>query len=180
MKETDFKKTLQIAMELGVMFHHGQSWGVLPYSVHLYEVWKTLIEFGFSDVTKEMHQNLQIAAWLHDSIEDSSVNPEQLINNFGKKIFKIIWAVTDADGKNRAERKRATYPKLIKNESAITLKMADRLTNIRYSKIMENTKKFKMYQKEHEEFKNVLSKAERVDFRANTMLFEQGKLLGEI
>lgn len=73
------------------------------------------------------------AAWLHDTVEDTSVTIEQIKENFGAKVAELVWMLTDIsrpeDG-NRAQRK-AIDRKHIANASAEaqTIKLADLIDN---------------------------------------------------
>jgi (p)ppGpp synthase/HD superfamily hydrolase len=66
------------------------------------------------------------AGWLHDTIEDTDTTHLVLFFEFGKEIADIVWAVSSEPGKNRHEKFRNTAPKIIANEKAIIVKLANK------------------------------------------------------
>lgn len=127
--------------------HGTQKYGKFPYSYHLKEVVDILTEH------KEASEYLQVAAWLHDVLEDTDKTFEWLICEFGKTISRTVYAVTDEPGKNREERHLRTYPKILAaGRDATALKLADRIANTRNS-LKYNHKIYKMYAKEYTNFK---------------------------
>lgn len=128
--------------------HRNQSYGTpgVPYTVHLYDVVRVLIEFGFRA------ERLIAAAWLHDIIEDTPCNYYDVLEATSDEVADIVYAVTDELGKNRRERKEKTLPKLKGFEDAMAVKLADRIANVRDAHInTPNT--LNMYRKDWPEFK---------------------------
>ena len=71
-------------------------------------------------------------ALLHDTVEDTNVTREQIAEEFGWKIFKLVVELTDVtkpeDG-NRATRKAIEAKRLgMASKEAQTIKLADLLT----------------------------------------------------
>jgi guanosine-3',5'-bis(diphosphate) 3'-pyrophosphohydrolase len=133
--------------------HLNQKYGNKPYYEHLEDVVRVLRRSGFFD------NNVVLSAgWLHDCIEDQGVTEEQLTNEFGSEVAKLVVAVTDAPGSNRKERKAATYPKIrAAGKWAIAIKLADRIANVgrcRYDSSKSDL--LEMYRAEQEEFKSQL------------------------
>lgn len=130
-----------------------QMYGVFPYAKHLRDVDNVLVRFGL------VHElELRAAAWLHDVLEDiQPAIPYALIADmFGTEVFNLVYAVSDdAAGKNRKERKALTFKKLKLYQSAIPLKLADRIANIEWS-LLTNIGLLRMYLKEHNEFEENL------------------------
>lgn len=92
-----------------------------------------------------------VAAWLHDVVEDTEVSLNDIRNNYGGNVARLVDCVTDADGANRAERKAGMYAKLSSGPAlARRLKLADRIANMTAS--MENPKMRAMYRSEFPEF----------------------------
>jgi guanosine-3',5'-bis(diphosphate) 3'-pyrophosphohydrolase len=136
------------ARSLATRLHAFQIYGDgLPYDYHLEAVVDVLKFFGFKD------ENIIASAWLHDVLEDTSINYAYLVREFNKEIADMVYAVTGELGKNRKERHQKTYPKIKGNSLATVLKLADRIANVKYSYFSSSTHdKFNMYRAEHKEF----------------------------
>lgn len=147
---TDFTVTIDpliVARYYAAQAHAGQTYGVLPYTHHLQEVEATVREFfGVSD------EQLLVAAWLHDVLEDTDRKPKHIAEIFGQGVADLVVAVTDVPAENRKARKALTLPQIRKaGDRAIALKVADRLANVRHGgRLVE------MYKREHGDFKREL------------------------
>lgn len=129
--------------------HAGQLYGGLPYLAHLEAVAAVAAEF-------EAPETVEIAAYLHDTLEDTAVTFEELEQEFGPEVARLVEAVTDKHGANRAERHQATYPALrAAGPDAVLLKLCDRLANVRASAIGAPAK-LAVYREEFPEFRSVL------------------------
>lgn len=129
--------------------HYGQKYGTFDYDFHLNHVCEVLIKFGIID------EELLISAWLHDIIEDTSWTKEDVEIEFGSTVSEIVENVTDAEGKNRKERKDKTYIKIVRDRRSVILKVADRIANIKHS-LKVRSRHLGMYVKEHGEFSKQL------------------------
>jgi len=126
--------------------HGDQKYGEHPYKHHLDMVYK-------ESLCHDLPPIISVASFLHDVLEDTDVTYEDLVKEFGSdKLASLVFCVTDEPGKNRKERKAATYPKLKGNPNAIALKLCDRISNVRYCVESGNTDLLKMYKKEQPEF----------------------------
>ena len=96
-----------------------------------------------------------LASILHDTLEDTEFNYNDLVAATSVEIAEIVYDVTDELGRNRFERHTKTYPKTAANPKAILVKLADRIANTRHSKRGE-TRFFKMYRREYNEFREAL------------------------
>lgn len=122
-----------------------QLYGVLPYTHHLAAVEAVLREYGSSD-------ELLIAAWLHDIVEDTDVKIRDIEENFGSTVATLVAAVTSEPGPNRKTRNALTYPKIRETgPEAIRLKLADRIANV-----CSGGSSKQMYAKEHGDFRHAL------------------------
>jgi len=132
--------------------------GESSYYIHLEIVAQLAKHFGFD-------KTIQEAAYLHDILEDTNVVEQDLKDaGISDEIISIVKAVTDEPGKNRKEKKKATYPKIKANKDALKLKLCDRLANVMVSIICEPSK-FKMYRDEHQEFlDNLYDSEDNKDF----------------
>lgn len=139
---------IEVARQFADMVHEdrGQKYDGKKYLFHLESVYKTLLNNNVTDKT------LLCAAYLHDIVEDCEVAIPTISNLFGDKVAELVYAVTDEDGINRKERKSKTYGKIVKNNDAICLKLADRIANVSHGIESNNERMFRMYLKESEEF----------------------------
>ena len=99
-----------------------------PYVNHLTEVARLVAQ-----ATGGKDEKLIIAALLHDVLEDQSmhVSHAMLVENFGKRVARIVQEVTDDKSLPKAERKRLQVlhaPHL--SRRAKILKIADKAANL--------------------------------------------------
>jgi len=140
---------LSKAREFAADAHLGQEYDGGPYTKHLYAVVNVLARFGVND------EELQMAAWLHDTVEDTDVSLEEIEELFGARVRDLVWRVTNEPGKNRKERHVKTYVKIKASKDAVVLKLADRIANVEAS--IEHEQDFlNMYKKEFQGFKEAL------------------------
>lgn len=98
-----------------------------PYINHPLEVSNLLASIG-----KVEDYDILIAAILHDTIEDTDTNPEELSELFGEKVCRFVLEVTDDKSLPKAERKRLQIehaPHL--SDGAKLIKLADKISNIK-------------------------------------------------
>jgi len=145
------------ARQLAIAAHGDQSYGDKPYEHHLQAVVEVLKRFGVQ-LDDPSTAPLLIAAWLHDSLEDTQLTRDEVEIQFGPAVAELVWRVTDEPGATRKERKPATYRKTRENESAIVLKLADRIANVEAS-VASGGRLLDMYQREHPDFKAALQSA---------------------
>lgn len=150
----EIEKRFEQARKLAIAVHGDQKYGELPYEYHLQAVVDILKRFGASleDVSTAP---LLIAAWLHDSLEDTALTRTEVETQFDSEIAELVWRVTDEPGATRKERKPATYRKTRESQTAIILKLADRIANVE-SSLASKSGLLRMYRREHEEFKQAL------------------------
>lgn len=89
------------ARAFAVAAHGGQLYGDLPYAAHLDEVAGILDAFGLPEVVP--------VGYLHDVIEDTTVSAADLTVEFGAAVTAAVVFCSDEVGRNRSERKAATY-----------------------------------------------------------------------
>jgi (p)ppGpp synthase/HD superfamily hydrolase len=155
------KQLFEQARQVGIAAHGNQHYGDKPYEHHLQAVVEVLKRFGAS-LEDTATAPLLIAAWLHDSLEDTALSRAEVETNFGSEVAELVWRVTDEPGATRKERKPATYRKTRENEAAIILKLADRIANVEAS--LENgSELLRMYSREQPEFKEALHAASTSD-----------------
>jgi guanosine-3',5'-bis(diphosphate) 3'-pyrophosphohydrolase len=109
------------ARAFAIAAHGDQRYGSEPYVVHLAAVRQVLRDFDYDG-------DFALAAWLHDTVEDTAVTVEQLEYEFGQRVAALVWAVTGV-GNNRKERSASAYAKMRALPDAVTVKLADRIAN---------------------------------------------------
>ena len=135
------------ARAFAIEAHKNQMYGDKAYVHHLDDVFSVLelfykksIMYGEGD-----SGDLFVSAYLHDVVEDTHVTLDEISNKFGDKVAALVWAVSDGEGKNRAERKAIAYKKILAvGDEAISLKLADRIANVRNAK-RHHARLYKMY-----------------------------------
>jgi len=114
---------IEQAKQMAFWAHEGQLYGEHPYNVHLDDVVGVLKRFN------QNREVLIIAAYLHDTIEDTEL-PLESLRVFGDDVVDIVYAVTNEIAETRHERLIKTYPKIRKNKDATIVKLADRIANV--------------------------------------------------
>jgi len=138
---------VQLAKRFAIKAHGDQKYGdEFPYAMHLQAVESVLIRFGFIE-----DEVLRCGAFLHDVLEDTFVQYEEIEVFFGSEVASIVSLLTEPKGGNRQWRHEQTYPKIRNNENAVILKLADRIANIE-----AGGKKIQMYEKEYLYFRKSL------------------------
>lgn len=130
------------ALEFAVERHGDQLYGTNPYYYHLRAVVSTLQAFSIWD------KRILAAGYLHDVLEDTDTEKQELVDMFGPAVANMVDACTDGPGKNRKERKRRPYDLIPKMPFAVTVKVADRLANVIANRVEGNDDKMDMYRKE--------------------------------
>jgi (p)ppGpp synthase/HD superfamily hydrolase len=130
----------------------------LPYEFHLRMVAHVakqnikLIERSFEGDIQSWAEDITLAAFGHDLIEDTRVSYNDVKEVLGYTAAEIIYAVTNEKGKNRKERGNDKYYEGIRNTpGAVFVKLCDRIANVQYSK-MTGSRMFEMYRKENDDF----------------------------
>jgi len=150
---------LKKAAYFAISKHGNQMYKKLPYFYHLEQVVQTLEFFGYGT-----EENILIAGYLHDIIEDTPTSYNELVQNFNIEVAEIVYAVTDELGKNRKERKLRTMPKIKANRKAIVVKLADRITNVSSGGELND-----MYIQEYKQFREDLYNTFESDERVHAM-----------
>ncbi len=101
-----------------------------PYISHL-----TVVAMLVSDYTDS--EDVIVAAFLHDTIEDTDYSPEDLLSDFGQTVHDIILPLSETkeiDGQTLSwQERKAGYLKQLKQASEETLLVvaADKIHNLR-------------------------------------------------
>ena len=137
------KNKINLSKKYAIKQHKGQyrKNNKTPYWYHLRDVVNNLEMMGIKD------ESILCAGWLHDSIEDTSFDFDDVSKSFGKKIAQIVSDLTKETRlpKNQQEK---NYLKQLSASSwqAKVVKFADILANISDLKNSELTKKQKIVQ----------------------------------
>lgn len=146
-----------------------QMYGVLPYTHHLAAVEQLMRDYNVTD------EDLLVAAWLHDLVEDCEVKLKWVRETFGERVAAMVDAVTDEPGPNRKARKLATYEKTRTIDGGVVLKLFDRLANVRAGGALVG-----MYRKEHESFKRALLSSQPSELEGRLWAALDHDLFGEV
>lgn len=115
------------AREFALKAHGPQRYGGRPYCYHLERVASVVREYGAE--LGEPLEELEAAAWLHDTLEDTAVTAGELGREFGPAVTELVEAVT-----NEPAGPRETYRKTRSvGMRAVGLKLCDRIANLRAS-----------------------------------------------
>ena len=102
-----------------------------PYFTHCIEVATILADWG-------MDENIVISGLLHDTIEDTKITKNDILNKYGKDILFLVESVTNLSGikfNSRSHQKAENFMKMFisfaNDIRAIIIKLADRLHNLR-------------------------------------------------
>lgn len=136
------------AMYMAVRAHKDQKYGTQPYSAHLADVVRRV-----KTITDD--PEVIAAAWLHDTIEDTTVTYGDIERAFSKNVADMVWAVTGI-GQNREEKMANAIAKIAKTPGAELVKSADRLSNASASKDENKMKLYQRYKDEHTNLSPVL------------------------
>ena len=97
-----------------------------PYINHPISVALAIAQIGGVD-----DPEILAAALLHDTLEDTETTPEELEDEFGKKVCEYVLDVTDDKNLPKDERKRRQieHAKKISNGAAL-IKLGDKISNV--------------------------------------------------
>ena len=123
---------IERAFEFARKLHEGQyRISEEPYIVHPVEVAKILTEL-------KADKDSIMAAFLHDILEDTDTQPEEIEQNFGADVLKLVQGVTKlgkyqfkSKEERQAENFRRMFIAMAQDVRIIFLKLADRLHNMR-------------------------------------------------
>lgn len=141
---------IEKAIDFARIVHKGQTYSDQEYFYHLQKTHEVAVRFG-------LNEDIQVACYLHDVLEDTNVSHDELWDEFGWFIAYLVYLVTDEEGTNRKERKLKTYAKTKTNDNAILLKLCDRIANVEACIEFDQDGLMKMYQKEQPLFESELN-----------------------
>lgn len=121
-------------------------------------------------------ENMIAAAVLHDTVEDTGVTMEDILNNFGTDIESLVWWLTKPDVVgNRAYRNRYYQDHLaLATGRAKTIKLADLIHNT--ESIVEHDPRFaKTYLREKASLLKVLKEGDKELWQRAFEMMQDGK-----
>ena len=114
------EKKIEEAIKFAEKKHEGQlDDNSLPYVYHCFRVANILRIVTDND-------EIVIAGYLHDTIEDTNTTYEELVENFGKRVADLVMEVTEEGKKDNI----GFYFPRLKTREGIMIKFADRLDNL--------------------------------------------------
>lgn len=132
--------------------HGNQKYGDKPYIYHILNVKdicdKYINLYNWSVYDKYV---IETSVMCHDLLEDTDTTKDELIELFGKDVYKIVFNVTGI-GDNRKERNQDAYNKIPTDDRSIFVKLCDRISNMKES--MTNHRKMEKYKREYPIFKD--------------------------
>lgn len=142
---------------LATRAHGDQRYGDGPYMDHIQQVVGVLSLYFQNVAETTIH-----AAVLHDTLEDTDLSPDEILNLCGPEVLRLVQLVTDKPGKNRKARHEATYPLIAQDLEATKIKIADRIANVCAS----DEKRLPMYKKEWPYFLSIFGSCEDSEVQA--------------
>lgn len=137
---------LERARRYAAKAHEGQKYGdEFPYFVHIWAAYGVALRFGIHD------ELILTAILLHDVLEDTDREYEEMVALFGQEVADLVARVTEPKGMTRKERHAVAYPEIAKDALARIVKLCDRISHVEFG-----GKKIQMYRKEHAAFKRYL------------------------
>lgn len=158
------------AREFAFDAHEGQMYGDKPYSVHVAAVVAVAREFRIDTLGDEYIP----ACFLHDVVEDTDVDLDEIDEQFGPRVAELVSAVTCVKGCTRKEKFEEAYPRIRATRGAVLVKLCDRIANVR-SSISTGGSLLSMYSREYAVFRAELFNQE--DLTAAPLWRELDRLL---
>jgi (p)ppGpp synthase/HD superfamily hydrolase len=140
------------AWDLAATSHHGQRipGSELPYIVHVGRV-AMLVMTAIARSSGVQNPDLAVlCALLHDVMEDTPVDYEQIVDQFGARVADGVTALTkNPDLADRSERMEDSLRRIRTQPAEIWMvKMADRITNLRPPPSHWSTERIVAYRQE--------------------------------
>lgn len=137
------KNSIQVAEDFATIAHKGQMYGNVPYIEHLLAVANTarlmLNPFNLSEI------EINIVAFLHDIVEDTSVLLDDLKELFSEEVVEAVACLTKIEGQSYED-----YIDIVKsNKLALHVKIADTMCNLRASIYSQDKKRITKYAEQY-------------------------------
>lgn len=122
-----FEQALTFAVNAHVTVHQERKGTDFPYAIHPIRVAAILDQFGCAD-------DVIVAGFLHDTIEDADVTEAKVIKEFDQRVASLVTAASEPDKSlSWRERKEHTLAQLGQEDDpgVLALATADKLDNVR-------------------------------------------------
>jgi len=136
---------IQRAAEFAKKYHKDQMYGDRPYHYHL-----VMVDIKVQELFGQTFRNsgelyfLRVCAFLHDVIEDTDADFNEIENEFGLAVADTVALLTRFDG----ETKEHYLDELVLDPFAVMVKIADTLSNLEHSIMAGNTRRINKYRKQ--------------------------------
>lgn len=149
-------KSFDCAAEAFAAERHGkQAHGSLKIGDHLKDVVENVRKHYDPHINISELGDVVSAAWMHDIIEDTTTDLDEVEEMFGERVATIVGLLTDKWGYNRLERHLRTYHMIRTDPDALLIKLCDRRHN--QARSLEHGEHWMaMYLKEYTYFKFAL------------------------
>lgn len=140
----------QRARDFAIAAHGFQRYGGRPYAFHLDQVAARVQALGHPYLT---------VAYLHDVLEDTGVDREDIEREFGPVVARCVATISDPENRSREERKSIINRQLAAvaehgpDWPALVVKVADRLCNIKMCEFDGRHDLLERYKREHPDFR---------------------------
>ncbi len=132
--------SVNLAKALAFHYHKDQKYGNNPYTVHLNDVVNNCRMYYGDDET------ILCVAYLHDILEDTSIEPELLTELFGSDVSKAVSCLTKWP--QFGETYKEYIEKVKSNEAALKVKYCDTLANLSQSAVDVDYKRIQKYSRQ--------------------------------
>ena len=144
-RDSDEIEQIEKAFKFAERLHEGQyRISEEPYIIHPVEVAKILLDL-------KVDAHTLMAAFLHDILEDTETQPEEIEEKFGKDVLTLVQGVTKlgklqfkSKEERQAENFRRLFIAMASDIRIVFLKLADRLHNMRTLNFMAANKQQKI------------------------------------
>lgn len=123
------------ARDFALSAHADQKYGEHPYSYHLQMVFDNTVkildelsDYNVLSSNLEFFDECCLTAWLHDTVEDTTVTPEDISANFGQSIADHVVHLTKIPGMSHAATIHSIC--LLGSDVALIVKLADVRANL--------------------------------------------------
>ena len=131
MKQEKLAELIMVAELWAIDLHRGQKYNNKDYfSHHICEVVNTVAYLTHtSGLSRTDRALLKVVAYLHDSIEDTSVTVEEIRQRFGTRVAQSVLCLTRLEN----EDYDTAIARALRDDLAVWVKKADNLVNLRES-----------------------------------------------
>lgn len=146
-----YQKTIKFSAEKHTEVNQTLPSSKLPYVVHLSNVAMEILIASKETNNFDLKLAIQVAL-LHDTLEDTNTNFDEIKDNFDLTVAEGVLALTKNSNIPKNERMKDSLKRIKEQPKEIwSVKLADRITNLQEPPSNWNRDKIKQYQEEAEE-----------------------------